>query len=184
MHAEIKSDIFSPFFVAFRTQSLPFSLRRSQAGRHGGSRQRTTPSWLCTSFSFYYPVDTENIPTLTSLGSNLGGMLLLCWLSSVQLGWWGCRMNPGSGRPIYCCTFTVKGRKKGRAQAAEGFIAPPSIARCWDSVQMTYSNKWVGFTMVYIHGFIRAVQCFHMYLWYKKKKSSGVGSILTPKYTY
>lgn len=96
------------FLTAFRVLSLPFSQRRSEAATH-----RPTPSWLWTSFSFYYPLDSENIPILISLGSNLGGMLLLWLLSSVQLGWWGCRMNPGSGRPITVAPSPLRG-KKGR----------------------------------------------------------------------
>jgi len=69
----------SPSRLALPTNSLPFSPGRSQAGRHEGSRHRTTPSWLWTSVCFYYPVVTvKNIPILISLGSNLGGMLPLC----------------------------------------------------------------------------------------------------------
>lgn len=75
----------------------------------GGRRQRATPSRLWKSVCFYY---TQNIPILISLGSNLGGIVRLWRLSSVQLGWWGCRMNPASGRPITVAPSPLKGRKR------------------------------------------------------------------------
>lgn len=45
--------------------------------------------------------------------------------------------EPGLGTTDYCCTFTAKGRKKGRGQAAEVFIAAPSLARGYDSSVVT-----------------------------------------------
>lgn len=129
MFFSIPRRVLCPIFTVF--------CRRSQAGRHGA-----TPSWLWTNFCVYYPLDSENIPTLTSLGSNLGGMLLLWWLSSVQLGWWGCRMNPDSGRPITVAPSPLKGeRKKERSEAAEGYINTASIARGYDSVLVTYLQR-------------------------------------------
>lgn len=79
-------------------------------------RQPVRNSSIC-----YYPLHPAgNIPILISLGSNLGGMLLLWRLTSVQL----VRVSdePGLGTTDNCCTFTSKGRKKGRKMAEAVFI--------------------------------------------------------------
>lgn len=99
-------------FVANWVPLLPLSLRRRRAARRGAIRHREPPCWLWTKYRFCKPRQDQDIPTLTSLGSNLGGMLPL-W-SSAQRSWWGCRMNPEPGRPITVAPSPLKGRKKGR----------------------------------------------------------------------
>lgn len=49
--------------------------------------------------------------------------------------------EPGLGTTDYCCTFTAKGRKKERSEAAEGYINTASIARGYDSVLVTYLQR-------------------------------------------
>lgn len=98
-------------------------------GRSHARRQRLSRLWT--------NVLPRNVPTLTSLGSNLGGMVLPWRLSSVQLGWWGCRMNPQSGRPITVAPSPLNGRKKDWVNARDVFIIAASIAR-WRELEMTY----------------------------------------------
>lgn len=64
-------------------------------------------------------LNDQHIPTLISLGSNLGGMLPL-WSSALLV-----RVSdePGAGTTDYCCTFTAKGgERKAVEQASDVFI--------------------------------------------------------------
>lgn len=99
-----------PPFTSHLYRFSPFT------GRHTWRRPPRNDSILALNklqrLFVFYPLDKNNIPILTSLGSNLGGMLPLWRLNSVQRGWWGCRMNPGSGRPITVAPSPLRGERK------------------------------------------------------------------------
>lgn len=111
------------YFEAVLVPLLPFSTRRSQAAAtHGGS---VHPGWEQT----HYRGDARKRTNFNLVRVEFGrhGAAAEVELSSA----WLVRVSdePAVGTTDYCCTFTAKGRKKGRVFVRALFIISASIAR-------------------------------------------------------